>query len=320
MDTENINPKVTVPKTTPSSNPDGNLKLPKVKLLHIIIASCVLILLGGYFLYRYQSKISLPAKSSTQKPPISDPNNPIIAKVGEEYIYQNDLNREITSYPPIKNMDVKKFLLEKMASDSAILQGGQADGLIKLDSSTFNSPAKDYLKRIKLVQTVKEKVSSKSAGINGAIISIWFMNGKPGAVGYEKGRQIALEKITALHSAVKSGNMTMKQAGESIKKDTRLAQVDPSYKSNALSEFNNMPFNQQITFDPAFNKVIWQLREGEVSEVVTAKDRPLGNNDPASAIDALYHFGQVTKKVSSNIASFDNWLAEKQKLYVTIIY
>src|SRR5437016_3940350 len=104
------------------------------------------------------------------------PATAIIAKVGNEKIYQRDLNTELANYPPQKNIDRKRQLLQKIVKDSIILQAGEKDGLIKLDSSVFDSSTKDYLKRVKLVAEVQELVEHRKDHITGAVLSIWFYN------------------------------------------------------------------------------------------------------------------------------------------------
>lgn len=288
-------------------------KLPLVLLVLIVI---VLIVASGVF-YFWKLK---PASKTQNTPPVAL-NKQIIAKVGEELIYQKDLDTEMSYYPkvkPVKQAETRKFLLEKIATDSAILQGAKADGFISLDSSVFNAPNKDYLKRIKLVEQAKKAVADQTDGIEGMVVSIWFYNIKPGAVGYTKGKEIAYQKITKLQEDVKSKKMTIQQAAAQIRNDASLVQVDPSYKSNALFAFK-AGRNQKISFSPQFNALLWKLQEGDISDVFLAQDREKPSGD--KKIDAVYMFGTVTKRISTGkITDFISWLSQKERIYVATYY
>ncbi|RJQ37338.1 hypothetical protein C4559_03790 [Candidatus Microgenomates bacterium] len=301
------------PTVTPANPNPAPLNKPNNKML--IYAAIIIVILSviaiSFFLY------SKTAKKPLQKPVTNVNQANVLAKVGEEFIYKKDLNTEIASYPDIKNFDKKAFLLKKIISDSIILQGTKADGLIALDSTVYNSPNKDYQKRIKLIETAKSAINGKAEGIEGVFVSIWFYNTKSGAVGYEEGKKIAYDKITKLWNDVKSKKITIQQAGEQIKKDTSLRQVDTAYKTNALANFTALK-GKKITIDKNFDDTLWKLKEGEVSDVILAKGHDLKTG---AELDAFYIFGQVNKVISnSKINSFDDWLSQKTKTYEIIYY
>ncbi len=281
----------------------------------------ILLVVGGFILLRiWVNRPTAPTPNLSSK--LQQTNRPVkpkadvVLKVGEELIYQKDLDFELAFYPvQAGSVEKNQLLLQKIASDSAVLQGARADGLITLDPTTFNDKNKDYLKRIQLVEKAKGLVNNKTNKVTGVIVSVWFYNfGQPGPLGYEKGQQFALEKITALHKSIQSGRMTAEQAVEAVRNDTSLAQIDPgSYKNNARQAFSATG-GDIISQNPQLDASIRKLNSGEVSDIFLSTER--GFDKPG-----FYQFGQVTDKISSgqNI-NFDNWLKQVQQRYETVIY
>lgn len=287
----------------------------------VIIIALIVFLSVVLFYYNQKIKPGIQPPVKTEQPTatssafIKDPKK-AVAKVGEEIIYQQDLDVEIAKQPNFPSTpSAKTQLLQKIASDSAILQGAAQEGLVTLDKTVFNSTEKDYLKRIKLVEELKSKVTGQADSISGTIIAIWFHNIKIGPLGLEKSKQMAYDKITKLQSEVKTGKITIEQAGEAIKKDTSLAQIDPAYASNALLNFK-INRGQQLTGDKKFNDALSSLKVNEISDVFLGQDR----NSVGKTFDALYHFGQIKQRIESGKPSFTDWFALKAKKYALTIY
>jgi hypothetical protein len=267
----------------------------------------LIILVGGITFYILKKDDGAVRKSTDQEK--------VIARVGDENIYQKDLDHEIASYPAIPGVNVEKILLDKLVSDSIVLQAAKEDGLT-VDDSVFNSPDKNYAKRVEILKTIREE-HAENAPLQGSVISIWFFNTKPGAIGYEAGKELAFEKISAVHQQVKSGAITMEEAAYQIKNDSSLASVDPAYRSNAYFTFNS-DGDEPITFDEGFNSVLASLKSGEISDVYLAKDKRL---DTGELIDALYMFAKVETSRSSDTASdFDDWVSEEKENYDVVYY
>jgi hypothetical protein len=245
----------------------------------------------------------------------------IIIKVGKENIYQKDLDFEMAYLPSLKNVDKKKLLLEKITKDSIILQAAQAENLIYLDTSVYNSPQKDYMKRINLIKEIKKKIEDKKDSISGSVIAIWFYDNEPAMIGYAKGKAIAHAKITKLHSDVVEKRITMEQAAAKIREDESLAQLDIAYKSNAFLQFRRGPY-EKIVFDPDFDNVIKTLQPGQVSDIFLAKTFTRENHRRTNTkIDAVYLFAQVTTKTTAaNNPGFDDWVTLKAKNYEITYY
>ncbi len=283
----------------------------KRKIIYLAAAVSIVVIFVAlaYFFYpKPQTPLQTSGESSADT---------VIAKVGEESIFQRDLDTEIQYYPKEAKIDPKKVLLEKIIQDSVILQGAQTEKLITLDQSIYNSPTKDYLKRVKVVEDAKKAVGEKSDSIQGTVISIWFYNIKPAAMGYEKGKETAFTKISQLQKEVKEKKITAEQAAEIIRNDTSLGEVDVQYKTNASFDFSATK-DRRITFDPDFDNKLWGLNPGEVTDVYLA-----GITEPGTGqkTDTVYLFGYLDKKVSSGkIANLDDWISKKRKDYAVTYF
>lgn len=240
----------------------------------------------------------------------------IIAKVGQENIYKSDLDFEMSAYPPQKGVDKEKLLVQKLVKDSIALQAGGKDGLITLDSTIFNSPQKDYTKRVQLLAIMATKLNNSNKTLKGSLVSIWFFNGRAGAIGYEEGKQVALSRITELHNGVKNKTLTMKQAAQSIINDPSYEQLDTSYKSNAILEFA-IGSKEQLTMDPIFDAKIRNLKPGQLTEIYLAK-----SSDPNTKQkrDSLYMFASVAENEGVNKPNFEDWFKQKESAYEITYY
>lgn len=240
----------------------------------------------------------------------------IIARVGTENIYRSDLDFEVWNYP-FKEEGTEKLLLDKIIEDSIIIQSAQKDGFIKIDKTVFNSPQKDYLKRVELVKSIKTILDNRQDTIKGNIVAVWFLNRYPGKAGLERGKATALDKITSLHRSVKNNEITILQAAQKIIDDNTLEDIDPDYATNAIISFEASP-EEKITRDEDFDKVIRNLKVGEISDVFTVKDLASGSEQKQ---ETAYMFAQITeRKNQGQKQKFDDWLLSKKKNYEIVYY
>ena len=173
----------------------------------------------------------------------------VVAKAGEEELYKEDLEYELSFFPASPSAAVKGAVINKMLRDSIILQAASKEKLITLDDKVFNARNKNYRLRLRLVDLVKKEVNKKSASLEGKAVVIWFQNMTPGELGYEKGREVAFEKISGLQTLVKKGSLTIEKAIEAVQKDSSLIEIDSSYEANASIDFN-LGLREPITIDP----------------------------------------------------------------------
>ncbi len=173
------------------------------------------------------------------------------------------------------------------------------------------------MKRIDVVKKVKKVLEGKIASIRGTVIAIWFLNDHVGPLGYDKSKQIAYEKIKTLHDSVKSGQMTIIQAGNEIINDNSLSKLDPNYKINAVFNFDTSE-STHITWEDDFNNTLLQLEEGQTTEIFTGKSFDFDHR--GKKVEAYYLFGQITYKPTADpITNLDDWIRDKSKNY-DIIY
>lgn len=244
------------------------------------------------------------------------PEPDVIAVVGEEYLYSEDLNTELSYTRGTVTSSKEDDILEKMIRDSVILQAAEEEGVIQLDESIFNARDKDYAKRTQTVRKIEDAINVQTVAIEGEVVTIWFNNVVPGPAGYEAGKQIAFEKISALHEQVQSGRLTMEQAGERIRQDEEIAQADPSWKANTYHAFSAQS-DDRITADPTVSEQIHSLGEGDVSEVFTGQGQDAKTGE---MIPSFYSFAQVSEKQTDSVGGFDEWLSDKLTDYETTIY
>lgn len=289
-------------------------------LIVIVIIILVVLGLAIYFGLNYKNTGSFFPSSNTNQNPAAQNTTPtppavgVIAKVGDELIYQRELDIELSAYPPSLPIEQRKALLiQKIATDSAILQGAQADGLITLDPTIFNSPNVDYLKRLKTLDTIQSDLSNQVNRLAGTLISIWFYNyGQAGSIGYDKGKEVALQKITKLQSDVKSGKITADQAAELIRDDTSLLQLDKQYKTNAQHDFDITVASGNYDKD-LFNK-LYKLNKDDTSDVFLQTEG--GFDKPG-----YYQFAYITEKISNGkISNVTDWINDQIKKYETTVY
>lgn len=257
-----------------------------------------------------------PNKATTNVNRQKPPQPGVFMKVGEELLYESDLNYELSYYPPSNTGEPEEILRNKMIEDSVILQAAAAEKLVELDETIYNSPDKDYAKRIQVVMDLRDQIDQKATELEGEVISIWFHNMKPGSAGYDKAKQTALQEMNTILVDLKANKITMKQAGDRIKNNQNLAQVDSSWRANAYFDFAVMD-NQKITYSPEIDKEIYTLNKGQISPLLIGKDHDPKTN---TKIDAVYMIAQITDRSTSQVISYDDWLADKKKAYEVTRY
>ncbi len=239
-----------------------------------------------------------------------------IIVVGKENIYQQDLDYAYSRFPKSPNISeekqqaIKEKIKTNLIDQSITLQAGEAQGLVELNPNIFNSTRKDYQERYEAVKKIKQQIEQQSIAYEGSYIAVWFVNDIVGELGYTKSKQIAYQTIKPIYDQVKSGQITMKQAGELIASDESLQKIDPNYKGHAYYEFE-ASVNKTITFNASFNKIIKQTPAGEITPLYLAKD----NTQNLGYVDAVYIFAQVNKNQITKIANYDEWLTTQKSNY-----
>jgi hypothetical protein len=287
--------------------------------LGVLIALCLIALI----IYILQSKPDISKNTGTAK--INDSAAPAvvpvpenaIAKVGEEFIYQKDLDVELANYSGNKDETTKKLLTEKLVKDSMTLQAARKENMASVSAEIYNNDDKNYGKRFEVLRTIETKINSRLDQISGTMISVWFYNMLPGKIGVEKGKAEAFKRISDLHKRVVSKEITIEQAANLIKNDPSYEDLDYGYAVNALVPFKNKK-GEKITFDEGYNNILWKTNPGEITDVYLASTV---NEYTHQNTESYYVFGQIKDKIDrGNSEDFAKWLENRKGDYEVTYY
>ncbi len=249
----------------------------------------------------------------------------IIAKVGQEVIYRQSVNKLVASnkynyqeYP----IDREKVLADELISSSIILQGAAADQLISLDPPVFNSPSMDVNKRFELVKKAQAAVDEMSGSIDVTVFSIWFNDPSSPSADYKVSKNTAYQRLNTIFNKVKRKQVTPEQALDELRADTSLTKIDPNYQSRIGTRMMIKSGNP-ITFDEDFDNILWNLSNGEISDIFLAKSNTFDTQGTITGqkVETAYLFGVVhNKKTGTYYQNYNQWLEEKKKQYEVIRY
>lgn len=307
-----VSQKPTVYSETHNS-PPRRLRILFIFIIFILLVSSL------YYVYRNSSKTKSD-RSTAQKREIPTPirEDTAVTRIGEENIYQSDLNYEYASLPDhmdnVNGIPLKDYVLEKITEDSIILQENKSQ--VSLTPDIYNAPQKNYMKRIQVVQKLKADLvrsfDNSSGGKSGILISIWPINMEPGKYVLSESKKIALGKITKLHASVVSGTISIEKAGEQIQSDTSLGDLDLNYKGNAVIPFKIKNENDAFIKNPELVKDLWSLPKNGISEI---------HDVLLSPTEEFYAFGQIKEIIpKKNQKTYHEWFLEVKNKYDTKVY
>lgn len=258
-----------------------------------------------------------PLPSST----LIDPQQKI-ATVGKETLYGADYNYQLENYfrnetgQGNKSDDLKKAVLDKLASESALLQYGLANKMIPpsiVGANYWNSPEKDQLLRQSKLRDVKQAIESLESIVNGEMISVWWHNGATPKMGIEAAEAAAKRWISQLRSDIVAKKLTFEQAAEQIRNNQDWASVDPLYKINAYQRFAIHP-GQPVFVYPALDQALSGLKANQVSEIirVPGEKTPLGSvREEFYALVGVNSIEPGTSGTSQKLANYQKSLGVK---------
>ncbi len=229
-----------------------------------------------------------------------------IARVGAEYLFYTDL--ENYAYLTLNEIDELDYdqVVDELINKSIVLQLGETEGWIELETNVFNNPFKDFDTRNELYLEVSDKFSSElKGGTRVEQVIVWFYNMVPGELaeveGIEAAKSMAYTKINEVYEKVKSGEMSMQEAGEHLQQDTSLAVLDEGYVDNVYMEellpyeINNITDNRDDT-EFGYKCLVNFLQSaeaGDLSEICLEEDKPCAIYD---VVEAYYAFYKVKSK------------------------
>lgn len=254
--------------------------MPKNLGYYLIIVFLALACVFTVFLIFNSSSKLAPVKTSQQIiPQITSPERPekTIAVVGEEniykadfdYILKNNFGNTLTKQVQ-PEAEIRKEITDILIEESAVLQAGQKEGLIKLDPTIYNNFTKDLVKRKAEVEKVKKQVQDRSSKVSVSMLSVWYYDVYPPQIPEEEAKVYAQTFINSLYVDIKNGKMTLEQAAEKIKTDPKMPAIDISYKSNAFFMMVDKPWEEIL---PQHQNAIKDLKVGEYSPVIQMKNQ-----------------------------------------------
>ncbi|MCL4338519.1 hypothetical protein M1271_02425 [Patescibacteria group bacterium] len=248
------------------------------------------------------------------------PQEQVAAKVGQENIYNKDLNYAVYSRyyselikPSTSSANLKNKVLSELIDDSILLQASQLYpqifGNVNLNQSIFDNIDKDYQQRDKTLEQLKDSFKNKlEEKISGGRISIWYHNVNPPAkYSIEEARTIAQNKIQAIYQNLISGKITFSEAGNQIKNDDSLIDLDPNYKGNAIYLFDNVSPDTIAFPSQQVKDMVLRLKPGQIS-TVTEQQSP----KPSSIGEEFFAIWTITNITNSGEGDLPNWI-DKQK-------
>lgn len=255
----------------------------------------------------------------------------VVGKVGEETVYGDDLNYKLyATYPNDRDMTpqeaagMKDQLFQDVATDSALLQAAQSQGVVKVDQELINNPAKDQLKRALTVQNIRNEIKDNSTNYDYSSISIWFYNMIRPSIPVVQAEQTAKSKMDSIYARLQSGEINMKQAGDLIKADTSLARLDTNYQGNAYSEAKGVAPGTGPTAFEEIDSVALSLEEGQISPIIkivktgeaaTLNNLPYDSTGELNANEQFYAVIKLEKINQGKYPGLKQWTQQALSQY-----
>jgi len=249
-----------------------------------------------------------------------------LARVGREYIFYTDL--EYYAYQNLLDIESLDYdsVLDYLVDESVLLQAGENEGWVELDSETFNNPFKDFSRRGQLVLEIKESFNDNyQSGTYVEIITVWFYNSELGDYAKEHGidaaKELAKSKIDEVYSLVTEDGKSMEEAAQIIIDDSSLSQLDENYDGNAYG-IRIFPYEIESIADLGggsenLYKFLESAQEGDISEIFLERDIP--RSETEELVDAYYAIYKLTVKVNE-YSDMNEWVdSYKTKLKIEIL-
>lgn len=188
-----------------------------------------------------------------------------LAEVNGDVITTEDFKHEVENLPPyLKPMadtaEGKKEMLDTMVVRDLILQQARKDGIDK--SPEVAAKLEDLKKRVVVEAYLKKKVEEQ-AGLSDADLQKFYDANKDK---FKTG-----EQIRASHILVKSEKEAQDILGQ-LKKGGNFEELAKKYSTDAVgAKGGDLGWFSKGSMIPAFEKVAFGLKEGELSGIVTTQ-------------------------------------------------
>lgn len=226
----------------------------------------------------------------------------IMDNVGDETLYGCDLNvvfviHDFQTYTSSEAINAQNSglntVLDELITQSGLLQKAAELDVFSLDSTFFNAPTKDHIKRLDRVSLARDEIGDLFIKtVDFEAIVIYFHNQKDPLIPIGQAQQAAKNKMDLLYARLQNGEITMEQAGEEISSDNitgdttgvSLSDLDPVFGLNAYMKITGHQFDQQIFVDSTYDEELKSLGEGQISTVRLFKDFKFEDEDIAKQL------------------------------------
>jgi len=232
-------------------------------------------------------------------------------KIGNTTIYLQDLEKRFVLYFPDalssrSNGENWRKIADLVSADAIILSEAVDEGVLQPKDAVGINPMK--------VNIAREHFTKKGTSyISGEMVTVWFYNTKPPAMGIDVAKTKTRTVIEGLHDDVISGRLTMKQASEKITFMYELAEIDFAYQTNAYVKFEYAKPGQIVIHDPLVNKLLFTTAHGQVSEILTGRDKG------SDWYDAYYTFLKITEKKQAEFDTIEAMIETRMQEGMKII-
>ncbi|MDD3648003.1 MAG: hypothetical protein PHS44_05925 [Candidatus Dojkabacteria bacterium] len=257
-----------------------------------------------------------------------------IALVGKEYIFEDDIQAYFARQGNLNDFeDVKKKedAIELEVSKSLILQEANTLGWIKLDSSCFNNPKKDYEQRGKLVVQVQLKFEEDYQGsfeyeansivFNPTLRKTEYIE----EYGLEAAKSLALQKLESIRERVVSGEVNIKEAGEIIENDSDVQMLNPDgYDLTSVSSgaYFTEVVSPELTSTSRFSDIYEELEDlntGDTSKIYLVKSNHNINGQTEDQ-DTFYVYYHIVNSGRGGYSNLNDWIQGLKSRYNIIYY
>jgi len=201
----------------------------------------------------------------------------------EELIDQGDLPEEVV------------FKYDKLRAEA------EKAGINVIKVDTNGKKSLDYEKLNEYEEYMRTEGTTY---VSAESIVIWFENFPSDLYSLEERQKIAFEILSGLRDRIEVGEITMKEAGDIIKQDTSLKDIDEAWMSNAYREILFAKKDGGTFFDPEVENLLWSMKPGELSPVLTGR-KVISNN---SMPDAYYMVLKVHAHEEKEYDSYNGFL------------
>jgi hypothetical protein len=292
-------------------------------LIFVVIGVAVCLLIGIVFILRLkkstsQSKsttkyIQPTAISSNLSNLLKQPKETIIATIKKDSIYAfqvQDIKKQI-------NQLDENVILASLKSDSLLLQEAEKENLLKLPADFFTKEYKQSSSYIEdkdhFLLRLEAEYESRSAQIEGGIITVFFYNQKFSSLPFDQADQKAYELVSEAREKILSKEWTISQAIDELTKKKDMPLLDFNYlyntgfvipKTAVYRVFRDKEIINEIkSFKDGVGFQVGSIQRSPGDKTTYGKQYFIQHPDA----NGYYYFFVITNKNDGYYESFNDW-------------